>query len=298
MKLEYNGVDITEQTKTTRCELTQYLTGHVNTLTLAFDNSADLWSQWQPMAGDVVKATEGYADSGAMVVRSIRPEGQGMVLDAAAVRYLKEGRAKAWTDVSFSQLAITVAKQTGLKLEFYGVTDQHYQTVEQKMEGDLAFLDSLCKLEGCSMQVADGKLRIISDDYLDAIEQTQYIFEAGSTRLYDEEYYSGCIVTDGTITGKWGTQKGEVITLRPNAPLSSIGEADRFAKNMLAYHNHECKGGSATTDALLSELMPGSKILLSCGYWIKKPILITKTRHELAKKRTKIWFRLVEEDDE
>lgn len=292
MKLIYNGTDIAETAKLVRCELEQYLTGHVGTLSMKFNNSDGMWTGWAPVPGDVVRVSEEYADSGTMIVHNILPGWNDITIRAAAVRYIKEGQEKRWKNVSFMQLIRYIASRTSLTPEFYGVEDHVYRMAEQKGEGDLAFLDSLCKLEGCCLQVFDGRLIVISGEYLESIAEPQYTIEAETARIHDDDYFSGCVVSDGNITGKYGTQNGEVISFRPNAPLSSIGEANRFAKNMLAYHNNECKGGEVLLDTLITEIMPGSKVLFTCRYWEKKPILITRTRHDLARKKTKVWFRL------
>lgn len=296
MKLIYNDVDITDQTRILRCEINQYLEGHIDTMTISFDNSQNLWTGWNPARGDRIRMSEGYVDSGEMVVVSIRSEDHNMVLDAAPMLNIQDGQIKAWKKPSFGQLARSIAGRLGLELAMYGVKDQKYEGIEQKGESDLIFLSNLCKLEGCSFIVSDGKLMIMSMDYLDSIPVSEYVINASSYRLHNDEYYSGCEVTDGKTTGKAGDSKGESYCFQTDRKLESIGQANRFAGNMLRYANKDRKGGNLTADSLLEYAMPGSKIKITCEYWTEKPAMITRARYDIIRNRTKLWFRLEEND--
>ncbi len=296
MKLIYNDTDITDLTRILRCEINQYLEEHIDTMTLAFDNSQNQWTEWGPKRGDQVRMSEGAVDSGDMVVASVRPENHNMVLDCAPMLNIQDGQIKAWKKVSFQQLARSIAERLGLELEFYGVKDQKYEGTEQKGESDLIFLSNLCKLEGCSFVVSDGHIRIMSMDYLDSLPVSEDTINASSYIIRNDEYYTGCEVTDGKTTGKAGNSSGESASLSTDRKLESIGQANRFAANMLRYLNKNRKGGNLTADNLLGDAMPGSKVKITCEYWTEKPATITRARYDLIKSRTKLWFRLEEDN--
>lgn len=294
MKLVYEGAEITDKMTTiTHCELNQYLDGHIDTMTIAFDNSQGQWTGWAPKRGDKLQASDDHADSGIMVVTAVRQEGAEMVLDCAPLLNHQIGQVKGWKNASFTQLARNVGTRLGLAVKFYDVTDQKYEGIEQKGESDLIFLSNLCKLEGCSMIVSDGTLRIMSDAYLDSLELSDYTLQADSCRITDKDLYTGCEVSDGKTTGMAGTNKGEKAYFSTDRKLESIGQANRFATNMLRYANRDRKCGSILCNSVLDTLMPGSKIKITNDYWKDKPVIITRARYYLIKQQTKLWFSLL-----
>lgn len=292
MELKYNDTDITDMTRVRRLEVTQYLCDHLDTMTVSFDNSTSLWTGWGPKIGDKMHVSEGYADSGDMYVMDIRPEGDAMILTGAAVKKIHAGHVHSWKNISFKQIIEHLADDNGLEVEYFSVEDQKYNAVTQSGENDYKFINELCRLEGCIYTINDGNIKIISNEYLKTLPVTDFTLETNTARCYDDEYYTGCEVTDGTITGKAGSDAGDVAYLQTKKQLESIGEANRFAANMLEYYNRGCKGGSAIADRFITELMPGSKIKVTTDYWTDQPVVITKVRHDYFKEKTKIWFYL------
>ena len=292
MKILYNDTDITDKTRVRRCDLTQYLYGHLDTLTISFDNSQEQWTGWEPKNGDKINVTENYADSGTMYVVDVRPEGDVMILEASTVKKIHTGHVHSWKNIGFKQMINHLADDNGLTVNYFGVSDQKYSEVIQQGENDYKFINELCKLEGCVFSVNNGAINVISNDYIKSIPVADFYLKTDSGRFYDNDYYTGCEVTDGETIGKAGNDSGESVFLQTSKKLESVGEANRFAANMLTYANRTRKGGNATVGSLVSELMPGSKIKLTCAYWEEQPILITKVRHEIMTERTKIWFCL------
>lgn len=295
MEFIYNEVDITGQTSILRVELEQYLNGHIDTITAVFDDSAGDWSKWRPAVGDRIQANEGYAKSGTMYIHSLEPRSNAMSLKGTSLKYLKTGHTKRWNNVSFLQLLKIRAQELGLTPEYYGITDQTYDYVEQD-GGDLAFLDELCRLEGCGFMINNGVIRFISLDYLESMDVSDYTLDAYNNRNIDLPYYTGAVVTDGTIEGKAGNDRGERVRLTTKQKLQSISEANRFAENVLKYANTSRKTGVVYMDQLLSEFAPGSKVYLNCDYWQKKPVIITRIRHDLYRMKSKVFFRLTKEN--
>lgn len=295
MELLYNGVDIYEQTRIRKALLEQYLSGHVDTIKVTFDNTDNKWTEWKPKPGDTIGVNEKYAQSGTMYVQSIVPENDDITIIAAPLKQIQDGKDRNWKNISFFQLIKYMATEIGLTPEFHGVTDQQYGQVAQMGESNLTFLNNLCEIEGCGFMIGSGILRVISYDYLKDMEVTPYLFESTNKRITDQDYYTGCEVSDGEITGKAGTSTGEVLYFRTDMPINSIGTANRFATNMLHVANLKRKAGSIMVDKLYTELMAGSKIQISCGYWTEKDALITRVRYDLFNEKTKIWFSILEE---
>lgn len=293
MDIVYNGAAITDMTRVRRLEVTQYLYDHLDTMTVSFDNKMSLWTEWAPKTGDKIRVTESYGDSGDMYVTGIRPEGDAMILDAAAVKKVHAGHVHSWKDITFKQILKHLADDNGLELKYYDVSDQKYKGAVQSGENDYKFINELCRLEGCVFTVNSGVLNVISNDYIADLPVNDYTFDAATGRYYDNDYYTGCEVTDGNIIGKAGNDSGDVAYLQTKKKLESIGEANRFAANMLEYYNRKCKGGNVMTDSLITELMPGSKIKITCEYWTEHPVVIYRTRHDYLKEKTKFWFYLV-----
>ena len=292
MELKYNDTDITDMTRVRRIEVTQYLCDHLDTMTISFDNSTELWTGWAPQIGDKIRVTEGYADSGNLYVTNIRPEGDAMILDCVAVKKVHAGHVHQWKNISFKQMIQHLADDNGLKVAYYGVEDQKYSGAIQSGENDYKFINELCRLEGCVYTIFDGQIKIISNEYIKSLSTADFTFNSNTGRYYDNDYYTGCEVTDGKTIGKAGNDSGDVGFFQTKKKLESIGEANRFATNMLEYLNRGCKGGSAMTDALITELMPGSKIKLTCSYWTDQPVVIYRVWHDYLKEKTKIWFYL------
>lgn len=292
MEIKYNDTDITDMTRVRRVEVTQYLYDHLDTMTISFDNKTELWTGWAPQMGDRIRVTEEYADSGNQYVMNIRPEGDAMILGCAAVKKVHAGHVHSWEKISFKQILQHLADDNGLTVEYYGVEDQKYKAAIQSGENDYKFINELCKLEGCFYMIFDGIIKVISNEYLKSTPTSDFTLETGTARLYDCEYFTGCQVTDGKTTGKAGSDTGDVAYLKTEKRLESIGEANRFATNMLDYYNKGRKGGSAMADKLITQLMPGSKIKLTCEYWTDQPIVISRVRHDYLNEKTKIWFYL------
>lgn len=294
MELYYNDVDIFNSVRVLRCELDQYLSGHIDTLTISFDDSQAVWGQWAPKCGDKLSIVEEYAKSGNMYIAAITPKKGVMTLRCAAITNVKSGHEQEWKDIKLKQLIDEKAKGLGLSTEYYEVEDQKYKKVKQE-GNDLAFLEEYCVYEGCGFIVSDGILRVISHEYLDKMETSTYTLRASELRVTDTPYLTGCSITDGDITGKAGDESGEVLTLKTERKFESISEANRFAKNSLAYANLDRKGGEAYSDKLITEFAPGSKILLDSDYWTERPVIITHVRHDLYRRKSKLWFRCVKE---
>ena len=294
MELYYNDVDITDKVRVIKCELDQYLSGHIDTLTISFDDSRAEWGKWAPAFGDKINISEDYAKSGYMYIHSLTPRNGVMTIRAAAVKYIKSGHEQEWKDVKLKQIIDERAKGLGLTAEYFDVEDQQYDKVKQD-EGDFAFLEKLCRLEGCGFMVSNGILRVISNKYIDSMEAANYTLDAFEIRIKDLPYYSGCTITDGDKTGKAGDESGEIIRLKTDKKFMSLSQANRFAENSLEFANFDRKGGEAYSDKLLSMFAPGSKVKLQSDYWQEKPIIITPVRHDLYRMKTKLWFRLVKE---
>lgn len=292
MELKYNDTDITDMTRVRRAEVTQYLCDHLDTMTISFDNKTELWTGWAPRTGDKIRVTEGYADSGDLYVISIRPEGDAMILECAAVKKVHAGHVHKWEKISFKQILKHLADDNGLTVEYFDVDDQKYNGAIQSGENDYKFINELCRLEGCVYVINSGIIKVISNEYIKSLSTVDFTLETNTGRLYDNDFYTGCEVTDGTIVGKAGNDKGDVAFLQTKKKLENIGEANRFAANMLDYYNRGCKGGNAIADSLITELMPGSKIKLTCDYWTEQPVVISRVRHDYLKEKTKIWFYL------
>lgn len=294
MELFYNDVDIFDKVRILRCELDQYLSGHVDTLTISFDDSQAVWGQWAPKHGDKISITEEYTKSGNMYIVALTPRNGVMTIRCAAITNIKSGHEQEWKDIRLKQLIDEKAKGLGLKAEYYDVEDQKYNKVKQE-GNDLAFLEEYCIYEGCGFMVNDGILRVIAHDYLEKMETSTYTLRASEIRVTDLPYLSGCSITDGDITGKAGDESSEVLTLKTNRKFESISEANRFAKNSLTYANLDRKGGEAYADKLITEFAPGSKVTIDSDYWTDKPVIITHVRHDLYRRKSKLWFRLAKE---
>lgn len=75
--------------------------------------------------------------------------------------------------------------------------------------------------------------------------------------------------------------------------MSSQGEADRYAKNMLRYENKKMSSGVVDYDKFLGAYAAGSVVNLETegvSSW-NVPVFLTHVRHDMVRARTKLFFR-------
>ncbi len=110
-------------------------------------------------------------------------------------------------------------------------------------------------------------------------------------------FRSTCILKNGKLSGRYtatGTPE-KILTKVININMSSQGEADRYAKNMLRYENKKMSSGVIGYDRFLGAYAAGSVVNLETtgeSSW-NVPVFLTHVRQDLVRARTKLFFRKI-----
>lgn len=300
MKLYYNGVDIYGDVSVSACHHYMYCERQSDKLKIVLNDTRNLWDGWSPQKGDTIRAKDGMADTGEMTVSAVNPlSGQFEIVAHSIPLDAHEKVSKAWEDVRLLQLAEEKAQNHGLELKTYGVEDQTYSYVSQNNEDDFAFLYKRFLLEGLAFIVFDGKMILYSESYM---EQKTPKNTMTITRGYDYRYkdqaenaFGSCKVFNGGISGSYSIGDGKEFPVLLPFQISSEGEANRFAQNLLRSRNKDMTTATINTDYMARELAPGSLVNLvtdGVNSW-DGTAFVTEVRHDYVFTKSKVCVRKV-----
>lgn len=299
MNVIYNGTDITDDILVNRAEYDTFLGHHADKIMVAIDSSDDATEGWGFKAGDTIRIKEDALDSGKMTVYRVDYEDGDTVVHAAAIQNTHERKKNVWNKISFKELTKSLAKSLGCDVEYYGLDDEFvYDKVTQDNMDDLEFLNYRCWLEGCILIVYKGVIKIINEDWLEGQPVSTYRLEASdeTMRTRDGNYLEKCTVydKDRATTGTYSEDSGSgAMSMTFDFPFTSIDEARRFAKNILRNENRKKKTGVIYSNEVMTDILAGNLLTVSCGDWKDKPVAITHVRYDFENQQTKIWFRLI-----
>lgn len=297
LKVYYQGVDIYPKISVGRCWHDMYAWGAIDTLTIDFGDTMNLWDTWHPAQGDEIALEDGAARTGRMYVSSVVPQSSHFTVRAySAPQSMRERRCKSWESVRLMQLIGEVAGRHGLTYETYGLENFEYQYVEQDNESDLEFLDRRLTYEGAAMVVYDGKVIAYSGQWAESQEAegeltvvpgVDYEFRDDSARSY-----GSCRVTDGSTSGTFTAGDGKQLLQVIPERISSVGEAERFAKGVLRKANRAAVRLTVRTDSMLRQYAAGSVLDLdatAAHSWSGKAF-VSRMRHDYYDAKAKLWL--------
>lgn len=299
IKLTYKGVDITASVSINRCYHDMYAGGRADTLHLRVNDVDAVWDGWAPAIGDELRVDYGAIGTGTMFLVSATPMNGAYDIEAWSVPPSGyEVQNKAWQKVRLLHIGSEIAKRHGLTFSSYGVEDRLYPYLAQNRKSDFAFLDTVCRQEGCSFLVYNKRLVMYSEAYMEAQPPAEDLVVTvdGDYKYTDRRssLYGSCVITSGDYSGSFDAGNGAKLVLRPETPLniSSNAETNRYAKNLLRAAN---KGG--LTGFVRSGILPGyaaaSTVNLSnarAPSW-DGPVFIDHIRNDYGKGESKIFFR-------
>ena len=240
----YNGKDITGDVEITELIVTDSCGDQADGISAKFANSENQWSAWKPKKSDNLNIThEGYR-AGTMWIDRVRQETGLIGLSAVSIPPGgKTKRTKAWERATLTTIAAERAAAYGLKAKFIGVPNFTYARVDQFGRGDFGFLQERAALEGCSIKIQDDALYLFSDVFMEGVAAARTIDAAEflEEARFDEnssEIYGSCTVSWQFFSATFSDPAAEgpelIVT---DVPVSSAGEALRFAKNLLRSKN-------------------------------------------------------------
>ena len=299
MKITYAGKDITDKISVNQCIHDMYAEDRSDTLLLRVNDVSGIWDTWQPKTGDEVSVTYGAVGTGKMFVNECRPVNGIYTIKATSVPVTYRSKYnKAWQNVRLLQIGQEIAARHGLSFQSYGVTDYLYNYILQENQGDFAFLNWRCILEGYAITVYDGVLNMYSQSYMENQNPAEYLdLSIDADYRYSDRSSSGfgsCEIERGGYSGSYTANNGLSAVYRPTEPvwMGSSDEAARYAKNLLRNVNKNCKSGF-----IRGYVMPG--YAAGSVAVIKNPrapswdgnVFLTHVRNDYGECNSKIFFR-------
>ncbi|MGE5631704.1 MAG: phage late control D family protein [Caulobacteraceae bacterium] len=254
MQLIYEGKDVTADVEIKKADITDNAGGIADSVELWFNDPHDLWSQWKPQKNDTLEINEDGFSSGLMYVDELKQKRGYYIVKALSIpQEAKTDFTKAWENVRLLELADEKAVKHGFQLITYGVEDNLYERVDQVHEADFVHLSKRCILEGCMLKLTSKKVVIYNERYMEAQLPEKIIYKDQFDGDYDftatsTGIYSLCSITYGNIKAMYKPANGPVgPELKINdIYITSQGEGERFAKNILRSNNKNETSGYFT----------------------------------------------------
>lgn len=257
----YEGKDISADVEISGLVSIDSCGENADAIDAVFSNSENQWSGWNPKKQDSLGVVYNGYRSGTMWIDRIRQERGSVSLGAVSIPPGgKTKHTQAWEKVTLITLAAQLAARYGMTAKFLHVPPCVYARVDQVGRGDFGFLQERAMLEGCSIKVQDKTLYLYADSYMESFPAVKTIDASDfleEPRFSDtsQDTYSSCSVSWRSIGGGFADPEAVGPELSVSEyPVSSPGEAQRFAKNILRSHNRKGFMGeiSAALDAGIS----------------------------------------------
>lgn len=234
MKLFYEGKDISDDISIRSAKVIDRAGEKLDVIELEVNNPENEWSEWELKKNHQVIIEQDGFSSGVMYIQSIRQLKSTVKIICLPIKEeSKEKYTKSWENVTIMELLNEIATKHGLKLKAYNLTNHRYRFISQVDESDFVFLHHRCSLEGYVMKVTDNCLVVYDERWMETqgpipIEYSEVVgeftYNEGATKVYGSAKVGEHLFISPD-------HKGPVLLV--DAIASSIGEADRFAKNSL-----------------------------------------------------------------
>ncbi|MEA5135710.1 MAG: hypothetical protein VB035_06180 [Candidatus Fimivivens sp.] len=239
MQLYLSGVDIAAMVGINNAVLIDNAGGLLDSTEVAFSDTQNLWSSWAPQIDDVMRIVANGFDTGDCFIDQIGQENGLYVLRGLSVPSgAKAKKTRSWEKVTLLQLAADVAANLGFTLAPYDVPNPTYSWADQISKTDLRFLQERCMLEGVAVKVNGRKLILYSESGMERqsisrVIRKQDFWQPPNYSRKRQGTYAGVTVSYGAISGGYSApgRGGEMLT--KEIYVTSIGEAQRFAKGLL-----------------------------------------------------------------
>lgn len=321
LKLYIEGKDMTPEVGIVQAVYDSYADDYIDTLVISLQDKSGIWSLWRPRTGEKIELQLDTLKTGLLYIHKVKATNGLYHITARSIPPYKNGAQKSeWEQVSFLQLAQTIASRLDLSLETYGGDNPCYKRIAQEDESNTSFLQRMCKQEGRSMLIFNGKLIIYDPTTLEAKGATQSFeftgkgdfnfFEregerVGAVRVIDTQKkingplnmekeeilfeLNEKITIDETIT----SGVGKILTYSNLKPSDAI-EARRWASGLLKSANRTLKTGYFKLSLQLG-LMAGSVIHIKndrASAW-NGPVFLYRVKHNFKSEVSTLYFRAI-----
>lgn len=293
IKLYYNNIDIYNEVSVCALVHEMHAEKRADSLTIRFNDVHNLWAGWKPERGDQIQLKYSDDDSGVMYVNELNAvNGLFTIRALSTYNVQKIKKTRSWEGISLIMLISQIASELGLSYKCYGITNQIYKYISQENETNFEFLERICMYESCSFNVYNKSIVVYSEPYIESSSSGTIKVGINGVFDYDISGYvaTGCTVTNGKISGTYAVSDEKIIL--KNAPATSKGEAERFARGILRSCNKNAVKGRITK-SLCTNFSAGSILNLTtpkASLWDRK-IFITCIRHDFVMNRSDIYFR-------
>lgn len=297
MQLTYQGRDITNAVEIRKADITDNAGGVADSLELWLNDTRGYWSLWQPQKNDIVQLRQNGFDSGRMYVDELEQQRGVFIVRALSIpQAAKTANTQGWESVRFLAMAAELAARHGFSLRTFDLQNHLYSRVDQVDQGDIAFLAGRAALEGYALKMTGGTAVVYDERSAESRQAARTIYK----EQMDGEYrfkktstgiYSACRVTYGGIRAEFRAPdvNGPVLHIK-NIPVSSHGEAERFARNVLRVHNKLQMSGFCTvpldTGLAASNVVRVQGVGLGDGHMFCQQVV-----HKLVSKKTVMCLR-------
>lgn len=303
MKVIYENTEINVQVS--ECIIVDNMGGKADSLAITFADIKNECRKWEFKKNHVVEVIEPPFSTGKMYVDEFGCGPGTYTLRALSTRKkFKTKFTRTWENVRFLALANDLLKEEGLKLETYGVIQNYeYTRVDQIEKNNIDFLNERCILEGYNLKICDEKAVIIAETFLEQQKENVYFNPSMFVGKYEfkctsKYIYSGCEISYNSrkyIKGIYiSNNNGELLKLR-NIEVSNSYEADRFAKNILKFHNKYERMGTFYLNKN-TNIAAGITVKIQGLDLFDGKYIIERVYQELIQGKTKVTVRKVLEE--
>lgn len=303
MDIVYEGKKI--NLNINKCILKDNIEGKSDSIEVSFADIKSECSTWEFRKGDTINVIDEQYSTGIMYVDNYSASRGKYHLKALSIKNkFKNNKTRPWENITFNHLVNDLVNELGLSLETYGVNDIEYYRIDQINRNNIEFLRNICILEGYILKITNNKAVIISEKYLEnqspVIELSpsdfigDYNFECTSNSIY-----GGCILRSNEkeyIEGKYILNSSfERILYVNDVPAYSLGEANRFSKNILrAYNKNEITGKFIIKNS--NNIAAGSTITINGVNSFKGKYIVENITKDIINGKAKVKVRKVLEE--
>lgn len=259
MKLIIKDVDITASGQSIRsCKYIDYAGGRADALQIVFNDTYDLWRKWGLVKNDKIRVTNDSIDSGDMYISGIELNAGVYQLKALSTP-AKSLNEKSWIreNIKLSEIYSEISSELGFDLYSYGINDYLYTYVERINQSPVSYLNSILVREGYLQKIFNNRLIISNEKTLEHV--TPLINITIDDFINDPSFGTKDTDIISSVENSYQHEKGTITSKassglngkskKYNFPVNSIGEGERFCKNIMRYQNKYEFTGSGTISA-------------------------------------------------
>lgn len=300
MKLIYENKEI--HLDVYSCILNDNICRKLDDLEIVFSDANEVYRKWPFEKNHIIEIKDDNFSTGIMRVDSYSLSNSKYSLTALPIKKnIKEKKTRSWENINFKKLLCDLADECNMNVNFYGVYfDYKYDRIDQIEVNNIKFMDYICNLEGCILKITNNNIIVISEKYINSQDSViilnpsnfiqKYSFKVTSNNIFKKctiQYYC-----DKYIEGKYEVDSEYEDCLKLNIPVHSIGEANRFSRNILySYNKYETVG--KFTIRKNTDLAAGNKITINDIGLFSGEYIIDKISHDITSNKSIVYVRKV-----